>query len=160
MHVSLGGNINVSAMDRFYTEIRAGRAFHRGVSNPTAAGTYGEVQLLNPDGSGVTAIVRAIRVTGFLNDAVQLRRYDTALATDVGAGFNLLLGGAAAACHIRTANPAARDGTFLSCRGTLAYATFDLADDWFGELPAGTGVLVTTNLVNVDAMVHYEWIEL
>lgn len=159
MRIVLGGQINVTATERWYSEVRAGRAFMRGTHVAAAAGALGEVQLFNPAASGITVIVRRATSGALAADRHQVRQYDTALGTLVGTGFNLLSGGAAAAAVIRTATPAAADGTLISEMRLPADALGDILDDWSWELGAGEGVLIVGTTANQVIDVTYFWIE-
>lgn len=159
MRLEPGAQINVTATERWFTEIRAGRAFTRGLHLAASVGNVSEIQLLNPAASGVAAIIRSIKVGLSVADRVHLRTYDTALGTAVGAGFNLLAGGTAAKGLIKSANPAAEDGTLIEEYRALVDVTQEFVTDWGWELAAGKGILIATLSANEALAVTFKWIE-
>jgi hypothetical protein len=157
MRISFGGSITVpSQSERWFSEIRAGRAFNRGVVVVAGAAQIAEVQLLNPVASGKQAMIYSAMFSSNVNDQPQLRRYDTALATLVGNGVNLLAGGAASVCEIRTAIPAATDGSQLLILQTLASSPQALSPVWIAELSPGQGYLITGSTA-VDGICAVWW---
>jgi len=161
MRLSLGNAvaIAVTATELWYANLRGGRCFVRGVNLVASPGNFSEIQILNPVGSGVQAIVRAFIPSQGANSNMESRRFDTALVTDVGTLFNLLAGGAASACHLRTAQPAAADGTLLTTFSLLATTPFQPAPDWFTELSPGQGVILVPGGANIQNTVSFSLME-
>jgi hypothetical protein len=136
----------ITSSDFWLSELRAGRAFYRGVQTGGSDATHQpNVQLKNPIGSGVqVSIYAAHAMLGGTTAEVHLDRFDTDLGTDVGAGFNCLEGGAAAQAHLRsdiTTNPAGvrRVGWFTS----VANSAVLLPHVWVAELSPGQGLMFT-----------------
>jgi hypothetical protein len=132
-----------TSSDFWLTEIRAGRCFMRGVTTPGPVNNP-EVQLYNPVGSGVQVtcyfMMHDFQTAGGL---FELHRYDTQLATDVGAGFNCLMGGAAAQAHIRRGEAVAPgDGTYQLGWDPLSGNARGVFPPWLFELSPGQGMLV------------------
>src|SRR5216683_8298381 len=142
--------IAVTATELWYANLRAGRCFTRGIAaGAGGAGTLNEIQLLNPVGSGVQALVRCLFPGVNVADSPTLRRFDTALATLQGPGVNLLFGGAAAQCVVRNAAPAALDGTLLTPINIAPNTSFDISSQWIVELSPGMGLLVANGTANL-----------
>jgi hypothetical protein len=146
--------------DRWLREIRAGRAFTRGSGAGPSVGNLSECQLFNPVGSLITIIVFRIVCAGDVTGQIRLRTFNTALATLVGTGFNLLAVGAAATGEYRTATPAVEDGTTVWDHRSLASTPTLIADAWAWELGAGEGILTQQATVNQILFTAYYWIEL
>src|SRR5574341_1564834 len=91
-----GGGGAGAPSEIWHTKVRAGAAVSRGHEEGTTAGTFSWIQIRNPAASGVQVVVYAwflsAQTSGNIIDG---REYDTAGATLVGAGVNLLSGGAA-----------------------------------------------------------------
>ncbi len=161
MDITLGSTVTVSAStERWFTEVRAGRALLRGGTQAAAVGFFAHVQLLNPVGSGKQMLVRQAQVGPGSNFTMSLNRYDTALATLVGAGVNLLVGGAAGQGQVRTENNAAQLGTNIGAYNAGGNANVYPAPDWYYELSPGQGMLFVMDLVNARMTVTYYWLEL
>lgn len=155
MKLSLGGFSTVTMTDRWFQELRAGRAFAGQAAPGAVAGQYSYVQLLNPAGSGVQSIVAQIEVTLTVADLVVLSFYDTALATDAGALANLLSGGAAGGSHVRTESTAVGFGTVYYSRWVPANDSTVIYPSWGVELSPGRGLAVTRNTVNAAIRVSF-----
>ena len=160
MRVGLGGAVTVTATERWLAEIRSGRAFTRGgFSGPTAA-TLSHLQLFNPAASGVTIIIRAVIVAVSATGLVAIVTHNTALTTLVGAGVNLLAGGAAGLGELRSLDNAVQLGTIADRLSLIADTPSDVVPEWFFELGAGEGILVNSENANVRTIATYHWIEL
>ena len=142
MRLGLGGNLIVTATERWLAEIRAGRGFMKGASASAAAGQNPEVQLFNPVASGVTVILRMVLASNSVAVDCSFRQFNTALATLAGEGINLLSGAAAGKGEVRTATPAAIDGTLIGFIDIPASQTIQIAPEWMFELGAGEGLHV------------------
>lgn len=140
-------------------EIRAGRAFSEGAGLAASAGNFSEIQLINPAGSGITVIVFKALVGQGVAGNVSITNHNVNLATDVGAGRNLLIGGAAGAAHVRTAQPAAQDGSRLARVRMAADEFVPLLSDWSYELGVGEGIIIMPDTVNTILAATYFWIE-
>ena len=159
MRVSLGGNITVTATERWLSEVRAGRAFGFGDEQNGVAGQKSHVQLFNPAGSGVNALVRLTMVARGTAGVVGLCFHDTALTTDVGAGINLLRGGAAGACHVRKATDAADLGSQIFALRLQASASFEVTAEWLAEIGPGEGIHWRDGTVADTLTVGFLWAE-
>ena len=107
----------------------------------------------------MTVLVKRIIVTVDTTGIVSLRSYNTALASAVGAGLNLNMGGAVGKGLIKNGIPAAEDGTVILPFKVIANTPFILADKYLAALAAGKGILIATATVNVNLYVSYEWNE-
>lgn len=160
MRIGLGSAVTVTAStERWLAAVQAGQAYSFGVNLPASPGNVSEIQLLNPVGSGRTATMRFAVVSCNTVQNFDIRRFDTALATDVGAGINMLLGGAAGVCHVRSAQPAALDGSLLNVFLMAASSPFYLSADWLFILAPGQGVLVAPEGANTQCAATYGWME-
>lgn len=160
MQISLGGTAVVQATEKFYDEIRRGRAFIGTTTAAAVAGEYAHCQLLNPVGSGVNAVVYAIEFGNANGGLSRLARYDTALATDDGAVINLLAGGAAGQCHVRSGSNAALLGTKWRDFHLVAAAARMVAESWFCELGPGEGITLAYQSTNNAPVATFLLIEL
>lgn len=155
MQIIPGAAVNV---DWLY-QVRNGRGFTAGTTLGPSPGNYSEIQLLNPAASGKTALVHVVLAAVAVASIIQLNTFDTGLTTDAGAGVNLLLGGAAGVCHIRTDQPAARDGTFVFNYPVAAGIPVPVSNDWYFQLGQGKGFLLCPGIVNVQIGVTFMWAE-
>lgn len=157
MRIGYGTTVTVPAQsERWFSEIRAGRAFNRGVVVVAGGAQIAEAQLFNPVGSGKQVLIYSAMFSSNVNDQPQLRRYDTALGTLIGNGANLLAGGAASVAEIRTAIPAAVDGSQLLILQVVANTPQALSPVWIAELSPGQGYLITGSVV-VDGICAVWW---
>ena len=140
-------------------EIRAGRAFtFVGRIGPTAA-NFSHVQLVNPAASGITVVVYAIKTGDNVNAEIEVRTHNAELTNDIGAGVNLLSGGAAAAAHIRTEDNVALQGTLIERFPLLAGTPHEIVSGWHMELGAGEGLLIVPDGSNQRCFGNFRWIE-
>ena len=160
MRIGTGGTPTVSTQDRWYAEVRAGRAYHRGTTVAPAAAEFGEIQLLNPAASGVNIIVKHTISNLGVAGQIQCREFSTALLTLAGLGANLLFGGAAGLGAVRTAVPLAADGTLVSTYAAATSPATVPIPDWFYELGPGEGILFVAGTVGISIACAYHWIEL
>jgi len=160
MRIGYGTSVTVpSQQERWISELAAARAFASGTFLAPSAGNFGEIQLFNPVASGKTiAIYRALACAQTIN-AIRYRLFNTALATLVGTGVNLLSGGAAAVGELRTNIPAALDGTQILICNVLNFDPYGQPQVWLAQLAAGQGFLVTTNAVNDGLTANFYWNE-
>lgn len=159
MRVGTGGAITVTATEVWLSEIRAGRAAIGGAYQAAVAAQLSHIQLLNPVGSGKQILMRYLIVSALNAQALNIRRYDTALTTDSGSQANLLLGGAVPLGQVRTQTNAAALGTSLGSFYLPASTPVPLAPDWIAELSPGQGILFAGTVVNLDLAVTYFWRE-
>lgn len=97
----------ISVIDGGFQKTIAGQAFSAGVSQAASVGNLSHVQLWNPVGSGVNAV---LEMTGYTCNAAQqvdLSRYDVALTTNLGNASNKYASTAGAVtptsqCQLRT----------------------------------------------------------
>jgi len=160
MIINLGTQASVTASEKWLTYIQAGQAFGLASSLGPTAAVISHVQLFNPAASGKVVLVRrcfSSLVTS--TDTINLNLYNVALATDVGAGVNLLNGGAAAVSHVRTANNATQLGTNFAQLYTAIGQPQAFGPDWLCELTAGQGLVVCGSAVNTWAVASFYWVE-
>ena len=149
MRLSLGGFSQVTLTDRWFTELRSGRAFLGYGNQAAVAGQNSHVQFKNPAASGKQAIVARIRLRTSTSNQIDLVRYDTDLATDVGAVVNALIGGAAGVCHVRKTTNAGILGTVIDNMYAVADTWYDWFPTWGPELSPGGGIAVVCETVNI-----------
>jgi len=125
---------------------------------PTSA-QYGAVQIKNPAASGVAALVDQITLSIPAGLVRSIRRYDTDLATDVGAGLNVDIGGANAKCHVRQETNATLNGSIITRSFDAAGGT--LVHDFKRPLvlSPGQGIMLVCETVNNGVFAVYEWRE-
>jgi len=160
MRIGYGTSVTVpSQQERWFSEMRAGRTFGRGAIIAGVAATFAQCQLFNPVASGITVLVYRAAGSSVAADTMQVRQHNTALATLIGSGFNLLSGAAASVAEIRSSNPAAQDGTIIGPQQVLATTTLSLGEVWMTELGPGEGLLVANNTLNTTTVVNFFWNE-
>ena len=140
-------------------EIRNNRGFVRGVSQPAVSGEQGHIQLFNPAASGITGLIFLVRGGLGGTGTGTFRQFNTELTTDVGAGFNLDVGAAAAACHLRRQTNAGLLGTEHTDNRMIGNTMYDLTPLWAYELAEGEGVMFVNATANESFTVNYYWIE-
>lgn len=155
-----GTQLTVTSSEFWLTEINAGRAYTFGADLAASPGNFSEVQLLNPAASGKQATIRSIIAGTSVNGNIEIRRFDTGLATDVAPVANLLLGGANGVCHVRTNIPAARDGTLLNTIRVTAGQPIYPVPDWWASLGQGIGIVLCPDSANVGISVTFNLREL
>jgi len=160
MDISLGGTPIIELQERWYSEIRRGRAFAFSDDRGPTVGSFSHIQLFNPAASGVIVITRyAVFATG-AGAALEVHTWNTAAVNLSGTGVNLLNGGAGSAARVRWEDNAARQGTsFLSVLVAASDAR-NILPDWICELDAGEGLTVVPNATNVRLIGGFFWIEL
>lgn len=160
MRVNTGGAVQVSTSTELWlAEIRAGRAFSGGQGLVASVGNFSELQLFNPVGSAITIVVRSIILTVGAASGADIRQHNTALATLQFNGRNLLSGGAAAIGEIRSATPAAQDGTRIGLVNAPAQTPLYPVPDWYIELGAGEGILLSSDQTNASVSAIFSWRE-
>jgi len=159
MRQNLGTALTVTATDKWLSYIQAGQAFVLGARMAAGAGVINHVQLFNPVGSGKTVLARRVIVSCSVVDGLDLNIHNAALATDAGAGINMLSGGAAGVAHIRTQQNAAELGTVVSPVSNPALTPFVHGGDWLFQLAPGQGALVCHFTVNENLNGTWFWAE-
>jgi hypothetical protein len=124
------------------------------------AGLFGEVQLFNPAASGKTVYVDRIKIRAQTATEFQLKTTVAGITTDVGAGFNRVLGGAASVAHIRTAADVAPIGTIIDLIGCNNLGFTDLRWDEPYQIPQGSGLLIVDANANDGYTASFEWREI
>lgn len=160
MQIGVGGGFTVTATERWFTELRAGRCFYAAFSVTASAGAYSHVQLWNPVGSTISAIARSVKISRTTAGRISVRQRPTALSTAGSAGFNQLIGSPNGQAALRVENNAAQQGTEMGSIDCLAGTPLDLAVEWFFELGASESILVVNNDVNVGITLLAQWMEL
>lgn len=155
MQLTLGGFSTVTMTDRWFQELRAGRAFTITPDIAPGVGNYAHAQIKNPAGSGKQAIIALVRVTLAAAGYVWWGRYDTDLTTDAGTMFNLLLGGAASACHCRTQSPNAKLGSLWGYMYLPINTPTPIYPTWGVEISPGGGLVVVAAATNVEMIADF-----
>jgi hypothetical protein len=158
MRIAFGGGLTVSAEERWFTEIRAGRAFHGGAISGAQAGNITKFQLLNPAASGITVIVYKMGLHQGTTGRISLAEHGTALTTNVTA-YNLLQGGNAPSATFNYVRDANAYGTVRSYHNSLADVWHWFHAPWSYELGEGEGVHLFHSTVNDPAAAEFLWIE-
>ncbi len=153
---AVGSLVNV---DWLYS-IRQARGFVGHGQQAAVAAQNSHVQLLNPVGSGRTVIVHGLIGVQDLAGYVYVRLHDPALATLLGNGVNLAVGGAASVAELRATTNVGILGTPLRAFGMGATLAYAVVTDWFVLLAPGKGVLMAAGTLNNGLGASYEWIEL
>jgi hypothetical protein len=160
MRIGYGTSITVPASTELWlSEVRAGRCFARGANLAASVGNFSEVQVFNPIASGKTIAIKAINFGSATAGSINIRTFNTALATLVGTGFNLQSGGAAGVGELRTATPAAEDGAFIGPIPAGAGSAVPVDLGWFIELDQGEGILCNHGTANTGITIFYLWRE-
>ncbi len=142
------------------SELRAGRAFGQRGSISAGTGNNPHVQLFNPGGSGVTALVYAATVSTTTAQQILWGFYDTALSSLHGTGVNLLRGGAAGKCDVRSQASTSLLGTLIHEQEFAASDGRILPPVWLGELGEGEGLIVVGNTQNTLLRLGFRWVEI
>ncbi len=159
MRINVGSQASVTASEKWLTYIQAGQAFALGLINPGLAGNFSPVQLFNPVASGKTVLVRRVVASVGVTTQMILGIYNTALTTDQGAGLNLLVGGAASVAHVRSVQQVGNVGASITTLDLNSGNPQYLGPDWLCQLPAGTGIVVTSGVVAVEVGAGFYWAE-
>ena len=159
MRQNLGTALTVTATEKWLAAVQAGTAFGMFGSQNAVAAQFSHVQLFNPVASGKTALVRAIIVATGAAGAAGFNIDNTARAVDGGAGINLINGGAAGVCHVRTEANAGVQGTQFGSVLTLASVSVVLPIEWFMQLAPGQGLTMYATAVNVQLVASFFWVE-
>jgi hypothetical protein len=139
----------------------AGNEAFIGVRQQAAvAANYGHIQLKNEAASGKIVYVDKVTCTGASGGAAyaELCHHDASL-TDIAAGVNKNLGGAAATAHLRQTDNAAQQGTMIARK--YLTGTSDAVFEFNPPLRLGEGeaVLTRLNVVNLAHTTTFEWRE-
>jgi hypothetical protein len=163
--VSILNAINV--IDAGYQRTIAGQAFSVGGQQAASVGNLSHVQLHNPVGSGVNAVVRKIGFTIGAAAQVDLSRYDTQLTTDLGAASNKYASTPAVVTPTSQArNRSQANAALLGIGNPLAY-WFDInaqrvVMETLTEpivLTPGTGILFRCYTANIGLWGMFDWYE-
>ncbi len=162
MRISLGGGISITATERWFTEIRAGRAFHGGATQGPVAGVAHHLQLFNPVGSGKTLIIYRWKVAQGATGPYHLRQKAApGLATFIRPGFNFLIGAANGVGEIRSeSNAVLQGGLDTELTIPTGISLTEIQQVWGFEIPAGQGIIGVPNALNVLNTAYWEWLEL
>ncbi len=155
-----GGNVQISTTDRWYAELRSGRAFGAGFLTAAGVGSFSKNQLKNPAGSGKQVIVYNITNSTPVAGRLWFVAYDVDLTNDFGAGFNRLLGGAAGVAHGRFLSDGTLPGTVMEEVGIGANIPYTTAVPFMFELSPGKGLYCVVDTLNQALTTNFQWIEL
>lgn len=155
MRSSWGGGLTVSTTDRWFNELRAGRAYFGGWREAAGAGLLAHVQLINPAGSGVQAITARIVASMAQADQLQIRVSAVALANKRQDIANALRANAAGACDIYSEANAAAQGTLVHECEVAANTQLELYPGWGPELSPGQSIILVPVTANNRLMVTF-----
>jgi len=162
---SITNPIDLSVNARWSDDIvRAGQAFIADAAVAPSAGNLNQSQLFNPAASPIVIYVDKVRFVDFTAaDSFLLVQQNTQLAGGgaVTNGLNKNVGGAASQGQIKSQNVAAFTGTVMDERRANTAGTevqWELKPAV--RLPAGQGLHVASQVVNVNTFASFEWREL
>ena len=141
MRAWVGSAITVTSTERWLSELRKGNAFGGTTYTSGIGGSYTFIQVKNPAASGRQALLRYVNLAVSAGASVSVGFYDTDLGTDIGAVANLLTGGAAGVCHIRTTTQAGMIGTYFWNYTLPGNTNLALERDWIVEISPGKGLI-------------------
>lgn len=159
MRIAFGGGLTVTATDRWYAEIRAGRAFTGTGDVGAVVGEFSHIQLFNPAGSGRILLVHRFVVTALNVIAISMFTHNTELTTDNGAGANLLAGSTAGQGHVRQQTNVSVLGTEVRGWIIVANNPLDFVKEWDFELGEGEGIHVACTSTNQRIVTFTDWTE-
>jgi len=159
MKIRTGGTIAVTGVDRWIDDIRAGRAFAAG-GNEVGGANMSFVQLMNPAGSGITIIIKALILCPTVTSINHIAVHNTALTNLLDNGVNLLSGGSDGLGEIRGQQSAVALGTRFMQIPLLDDRPYIVPGSWFMELGAGEGIVMNQSFSGVDGIANWHWIEL
>jgi hypothetical protein len=149
----------VSGGNDWLTYVKQGKAFFGGTRQGASVGNFSIVQLFNPVASGVTVLVRqAVTIGEALNDLTIWSDTSARGSLDRN-GQNCKFDGSASVAQIRVATVAASVGTSILHFQPLANTAVPIGYDWFALLPAGYGVDMYYNAVNLAMGAFFQWAE-
>jgi hypothetical protein len=148
-----------STWDQVFEEIAAGRAFTRGHVITSNAGTVGEIQLLNPAGSGVNVQVIEVSAGSVVAQQLGVMRSSNVAPTLFGLGHNLLTGLYDSACELRFDVGGAGGAALVLQSFAPANVMQRLWSRWGPQLSPGEGYsfISTVNASTFCAIFH--WVE-
>lgn len=148
----------------WYDTLNNQNTFIGGAQCNQVAGQFSHVQLWNPNGSGINAIVKRVVGNQDTTDYFYLHYYATALTTDLPNNLgNKYLGGAAPACEIRRQTNAATLGTAITHRRAPT-ATHEAVEFLHHKgdcilIPPNMGLVVVSGGGNYTIQGGFEWME-
>jgi len=160
MRISWGASLTVPGANRLYDAIRGAYAFYAYARSNAVAVNNSHVQIYNPVGSGIQLLIHTAFIAVATTDDIEVLRFDTELTSDVGAGVNMFLGGAAANGHIRRQTNATILGTTLGVFQIIADISHSFLTPWSFELTPGQGLQFVPQTQNLAMDVNFTWIEL
>jgi len=125
------------------------------------ATNFSHVQLLNPSGSGITAIVTGLWVVPEAAGDVWVKEYSTALTASGATPQNTYVGGAAASCTVNKAINQTVYGTgkFYLYANALGAGMTNYLSEGGIVLPANTGIVLRNSVADSDLIVGFYWTE-
>jgi len=160
MRVNTGLTVSVSAnTERWLSEMRAGRGFGGFLNQVAVAAQNSHIQLFNPVASGITVIVRLVLFASVAAQGVHVSHHNTALTTLGATSRNLLSGGAAPVAEVRSQTNAGELGSQFLGLNAAAATQLQVNAEWFTEVGAGEGVLISGASVNVELLGNWLWME-
>lgn len=143
-----------------YRTTREGIAYWGGTASAIGAADFSHVQLWNPAGSGRILVLETLQIS-VDSGSVALRRHTAALANLATAPANKFLGGAAGVGEVRHQANASAIGT--SFNGSVGASFGQSPINFLNRpviIPAGHGLIVSHNTVNINTRAMFEWLEL
>lgn len=140
--------------------VRAGFGFIGGTDRGSGAGLLPHVQLLNPAGSGRTALVRRVFVSTDSTQQVDLRRHDTPLTNLVISVFNLDLSGATGVCTVRDQTNGVALGTALITKFAGANTQLEFLKEGWLQMGPGEAIVCLGRIGTSTISAAFELAEL
>lgn len=159
MRSSFGGLITANVSEKWYDEIRAGRAFMKGQTVPAVPAQVSAGQLLNPSGSNKTALLRRMTAVANVAGIVEVYLCTGSIGGSGFLGVNLRYGGAASVAEHHASNNIPGIGDRIAIDYIAANTPRDLAPEWWAELGPNEGVYIVTQAVNVALQTMHQWVE-
>ncbi len=159
MRINIGLASTVTATERWFEEIRAGRAFGGASEITSTAGKVPAVQLINPAASGKTILVHRMVISTGVNQTIETYHDDVQRALNGPTKRNLLSGGAAPVGLIRVEDILGPAGTQWHRHLVSANVPTDLFPVWTGELQPGRGITFFGTTVVSKLIGGFFWVE-
>ena len=162
MRIAGGGSPNVNVLNsdagqyrnRDFVSAQDG-AYMQGANQAAVAGKYSHIQLLNPAGSGVVALVDRVEFSTGAAGLIYFRYYDTGVTTLVQAWEPTLRGGNAGISQVRQDTNAAVLGTRVVRAEVLADTMYSFIFRYPVILAAAEGCMVAADTANTALLASF-----
>lgn len=145
--------------DRWPMLLASKQCFRSGVVLAASALNFSEIQLFNPVGSRVIALVRTVSVGAVVGARIDVATHNASIGGAGVAGVNMWIGGQSPLVLRHTNQAAARTGVIFTGNIRPASPDSERYRDWFAIIEPGLGLIVSTDAINQDLGVEFEWAE-